>query len=98
MSNTSMPGFTADESLRRSTHLYAAHGNRSMEGSSRGISPSRIRLPPDTGCGPCTELTWPNGRGTGACQQECCDVLGNCKLQACPCPGPLPGGGFFFFG
>lgn len=51
-----------------------------------GILPAaRIRLPPTTGCGACTELTWPDGTGTGACVQECCDVLGSCQIRSCPC-------------
>jgi len=25
--------------------------------------------------------------GTGACVQDCCDLLGHCKIKACPCGG-----------
>lgn len=61
----------------------------------RGISPSMIRLPPNVGCGACTELNWPGGGRTGSCVQECCDVLGSCTFRACACP---TSGGFGGFG
>jgi hypothetical protein len=81
-----MPGFTAETSLR--TNLTAcAHTSASLPDAQTyngNVIPSLQRVS-TTGCGTCSELKWPNGTGTGACVQDCCDVLGNCQIKACPC-------------
>ena len=84
-----LPGFTAETSL--TTGYRHRSGSRAETRSNGGVIASLQRVS-TTGCGPCTELKWPNGTGTGACMQDCCDLLGNCELKACPCGGS--GSGF----
>jgi hypothetical protein len=87
-----LPGFSAEASLGRTTEVYA-FSTSTAEMRSPGPSViAAFRRQAISGCGPCTELKWPNGSGTGACVQDCCDLLGNCKIQACTCGGS--GGGF----
>ncbi len=50
-------------------------------------------------CGSCSELKWPNGTGTGACVQDCCQTVHTpngyettCRFESCSCPLTLPGG------
>jgi hypothetical protein len=82
-----LPGFTADASLKHAT------GEHRFQGLSSDFQPigsgvmAAFRRQTIGGCGPCSELKWPNGTGTGACMQDCCDLLGNCKFQACTCGG-----------
>src|SRR5262245_27534639 len=83
-----LPGFTAEASLRASAtalgfNSVARSGNESFSGR---VIPS-LRRQAISGCGACTELKWPNGGGTGACVQDCCDLLGNCTIQPCTCGG-----------
>lgn len=93
----SVPGFTAEASLldarngRPYRTSHARGGTRSRDGL---VTPSLQQRAVGSGCGGCTELKWPNGTGTGACVQDCCDVLGNCKITACPCSGSGSGGSF----
>jgi len=90
MSNASLPGFTAEHSLRPSTTGYRATSFYSLQPAGRAVAP---QLPP-AGCGECTPLTLPDGRPTGVCWQDCCDVLGRCTSQRCACGG----GGIGVFG
>lgn len=83
-----LPGFTAEASLHRISNYRtkSIHGYLPTPGA---IEPQLIRLPPSPGCGECTPMRWPDGTPTGACMQECCDVLGKCSIKACPCGGGL---------
>ena len=82
-----LPGFDAETSLKTNTTGYryrtsaASVATQSING---GVFPSLQRVS-TTGCGACTELRWPNGTGTGACVQDCCDLLGHCEIKACTC-------------
>jgi hypothetical protein len=80
-----LPGFTAEAALSRTTAGYRFNSSDGMH-SSGGVIASRMAQAV-AGCGACSELKWPNGTGTGACVQDCCDLSGNCKFQACPCGG-----------
>lgn len=90
-----MPGFTAEASLRpnAATHHQYRSGliaeNQSVSG---GVTPSIRNVPSHSICGECTELKWPNGTGTGACSQSCCDLRLNCKTKSCSCPSGTTGG------
>jgi hypothetical protein len=76
--------------------LHKAFAKLPASGSDRNmVVPQLSRLPPQLGsCGPCTPLTWPNGTRTGACVQDCTDILGNHRIQACACGGGGIGGIF----
>jgi hypothetical protein len=74
-----LPGFNAEASLRPTNEIY--HPQLLPE-VFEGVLASRAI---SSGCGACTELKWPTGGGTGACVQDCCDVLGNCQIKTCPC-------------
>ena len=81
-----LPGFTAEASLGVSATAFGyssvtRSGNESFNGR---VIPS-LQRQAIGGCGSCTELKWPNGGGTGACVQDCCDLLGNCKITPCAC-------------
>ena len=83
-----LPGFTAEASLGTSATAVAfssaaRSGNESISGR---VIPS-LRTQMIGRCGACTELKWPNGTGTGACVQDCCDLSGKCTIQACTCGG-----------
>ena len=84
-----LPGFNAEAALSRSTSGFRLNSDEGRHPS--GVIASRMAQAV-AGCGACTELKWPNGTGTGACVQDCCDLLGNCKIQACTCGGS--GSGF----
>jgi hypothetical protein len=90
MNDGNLPGFTAEASLYRTSNCRtkSVHGSPPAPGA---IVPQLIRLPPAPGCGECTTLRWPDGTPTGACVRECCDVLGRCSIEPCPCGG----GGLF---
>lgn len=83
-----LPGFNGEASLGRPMKDYPFHLSKDKSGGS--VFPA-FRRQSIAGCGACTELKWPNGTGTGACVQDCCDLLGNCKIQACPCGGSVSG-------
>jgi|SRR5215813_1778876 len=80
-----LPGFSAEAALSRTTERFRVSLDVGMD-LTGGVIASR-RAMAIAGCGSCTELKWPNGTGTGACVQDCCDALGNCKIQACTCGG-----------
>jgi hypothetical protein len=82
-----MPGFSAEAALSRTTTGYRLTSGATMRSGGGGVIASRKSMAVKAGCGACSELKWPNGTGTGACMQNCCDLLGNCKFQACPCGG-----------
>ena len=86
-----LPGFTAEASLRTSATAidFSSVARSEHQSFSDRVIPS-FRRQAIGGCGACTELKWPNGTGTGACVQDCCDLLGKCTIQACTCGG---GGG-----
>lgn len=84
-----LPGFNAEAALSP-TGGYRSKSDDGMHFTG-GVIPSRMAQAV-AGCGACTELKWPNGTGTGACVQDCCDLSGNCKFQACSCGGS--GSGF----
>jgi hypothetical protein len=83
MSNGSLPGFTAEYSLHPCKTGYRAKGGYGLQPPGQAVAP---QLPPG-GCGECTALTWPGGRPTGVCVQDCCDALGRCTIQRCACGG-----------
>jgi hypothetical protein len=84
MSTLNTPEFTADASLYKSiVHYQQKPANTAM---TLGVQ-AALRIPGSPGCGECTPLTWPNGTPTGACARECCDVLGRCTIEGCPCAG-----------
>ena len=83
----SMSRFAAETSLYRPKTNYHTKGSPSLLPGAGAVVPQRVKLPPVPGCGACTPLTWPNGTPTGACAQACCDVLGRCWTQTCPCGG-----------
>jgi hypothetical protein len=89
-----MPGFSAEAALGRTVAGYRLTPGAPMRSGGAGVMPT-FRRQTIGGCGPCSELKWPNGTGTGACVQDCCDLLGNCKIQACTCGGgaAFSGGG-----
>jgi hypothetical protein len=87
----SMPGFAAEASLSRTTTNYRTRGVHGSLPPAGAVVP-QLRAAP--GCGVCTPLTWPNGTPTGACAQACCDVLGRCWTEPCPCGGSTMGGIF----
>ncbi|HEV8588820.1 MAG TPA: hypothetical protein VGQ72_08085 [Pyrinomonadaceae bacterium] len=92
-----LPGFSAEASLNRTIEGYVF---RTSTAEMRRPGPGVIaafKRQAIAGCGPCMELKWPNGTGTGACMQDCCDLSGNCKFQACTCGGSSVafGGGNF---
>jgi hypothetical protein len=82
-----MPGFTAEISLPRIKSNYRAKGVL----SGRGAVVPQLRISVAPGCGECTSLKWPDGTPTGACARACCDALGRCSTETCPCGG----GGIF---
>ncbi len=92
-----LPGFSAEASLSRAMGDYRFHTALGESPSSGGRVIAAFRRQAIAGCGPCSELKWPNGTGTGACMQDCCDLSGNCKFQACTCGGSSVafGGGNF---
>jgi hypothetical protein len=80
-----LPGFNAEASLKDATGRYLVQSTPGETGS--GVFAAFRRQQTLGGCGPCSELKWPNGTGTGACMQDCCDLLGNCEFKACTCGG-----------
>jgi hypothetical protein len=95
MKTMTLPGFTAEASLQRSS---SHQRTKSLHGSltaPRAVVP-QLRVPVSPGCGECTPLRWPDGTPTGACARACCDVLGRCSTETCPCGsgGGLFGGGW----
>ena len=91
-----LPGFSAEAALGETTSGYRLTSGARRQSAGGSVIASRKSMPVKAGCGPCMELKWPNGSGTGACVQDCCDLLGNCKIQACTCGGA--GGGVAFGG
>src|SRR2546426_11924197 len=86
-----LPGYNAEASLNRKLEPHALRTSTAETRSpGRGVI-AALKTQAIAGCGPCKELKWPNGTGTGACVQDCCDLLGNCKIQPCPCGGSLSG-------
>jgi hypothetical protein len=77
-----LPGFNAEASLGPTAGVYHPRLLAGISSRIEGVIASRAI---SSGCGACTEVKWPNGRGTGACVQDCCDVLGNCQIKTCPC-------------
>jgi len=104
MNVVNMPGFTAEASL----HNVAVYSrNKQFPINIRDSSEivPQLPLPPQLGsCGPCTPITWPNGTPTGACRQDCTDILGEPYSRACRCPlgggtsAGAHGGLYYFFG
>ena len=90
-----LPGFSAEAALGETTSGYRLTSGARTRSAGGSVIASRKGIV-KAGCGPCMELKWPNGAGTGACVQDCCDLLGNCKIQACTCGGSgvAFGGGF----
>jgi len=80
-----LPGFNAEASLKDAAGHYFAQSPDGEIGS--GVFAAFRAKQTAGGCGACTELKWPNGTGTGACMRDCCDLLGNCKFEACSCGG-----------
>jgi hypothetical protein len=89
MNAVNMPGFTAEASLYRTMTNYRAKG---VSGFLPRAGAVVTQLPVRPGCGDCTSLTWPNGTPTGACAKACCDVLGRCWTETCPCGSGISGG------
>jgi hypothetical protein len=86
-----LPGFTAEASIttNATTHF---HSITSMPATEAIVVPS-LRNTGGGSCGACTETKWPNGTGTGACVQDCTDVLGRHYFQSCSCGGSTGVGG-----
>jgi len=82
-----MPGFRAEDSLNREVIKFQHRAIGTKNTDSSVVVAQRINLPPVPGCGACTPLTWPDGTSTGACARACCDVLGRCYTETCPCGG-----------
>jgi hypothetical protein len=84
MKPMNLPGFTAEASLYR---LVSTYGSKTVHGSGRALGAvvPQLRVPTAPGCGECTSLRWPDGTPTGACARACCDVLGRCSTETCPC-------------
>lgn len=94
MKTMTLPGFTAEASLHRIPSSYRTRGVHRSPRSSGAVVP-QLRIPVSPGCGDCTPLRWPDGTPTGACARACCDVLGRCSTETCPCgSGGLFGGGW----
>jgi len=85
-----LPGFTAETSLGTNKTPYSQSASIA---DTRGRVVASLQRVSTTGCGPCVELKWPNGTGTGACMQDCCDLLGHCEFKSCPCGGGSSSGG-----
>lgn len=81
-----LPGFSAEAALNRMMTGYRLNFSGAAAAGG-GVMAAFKRQQTLGGCGPCSELKWPNGTGTGACMQNCCDLLGNCKFEACACGG-----------
>ena len=83
-----IPGFTAEASLERTTSAYFTR----MTAGENGVVASSFGEE-TTNCGPCMELKWPNGTGTGACVKYCFDGQGRSEMVDCTCPpkrkGPI---------
>ena len=77
-----VPGFIAEISLRPSRANFRATTSRAYPTNERIVVP---QLPVASGCGECSPLTWPDGTKTGACARACCDALGSCTTEPCPC-------------
>jgi hypothetical protein len=93
MNTRNLPGFTAEMSLRR---ISSYCRTKSVHGSlpAPGVIVPQLRVSAAPGCGECTPLRWPDGTPTGACARACCDVLGRCSTETCPCgSGGLFSGG-----
>ena len=88
-----LPGFTAETSLSINRNNYRRRSTSSGERSINGGVIASLQRATTAGCGPCVELKWPNGTGTGACMQDCCDLSGRCEFKACACGGGAGGGG-----
>lgn len=88
-----LPGFTAETSLGTNRTAYSQSASIAEIRSFNGRVIASLQRVSTTGCGPCVELKWPNGTGTGACMQDCCDLSGHCEFKACPCGGS--GSGLF---
>ena len=84
-----MPRFTAETSLNVTNFGFRTVGFR---GPTRGKSAVAPQLP-ISGCGECTDLTWPDGTRTGACARSCCDWFG-CRTESCICGRGIYGGGW----
>ena len=94
MNTMDLPGFTAETSLYRSMSRY-----RTKAGHASDPNAVVLQLRAVSGCGDCSPLRWPDGTPTGACARACCDVLGRCTTQTCPCGGGgIFGGGGGIFG
>lgn len=84
MNTMNLPGFTAETSLYKTSSSY---NTKSVYGSlpeSRAVV-AQLRISTTPGCGECTPLRWLDGTPTGACARACCDVLGRCSTETCPC-------------
>jgi len=77
-----IPGFTAAASLKRTMSDYyftlMTTGETGVVASFFGEETKN--------CGPCMELKFPNGTGTGACVKFCFDGQGKSEMVDCTCP------------
>lgn len=88
-----LPGFTAEASLGPNAaeqRQYRSALTGKTHASNARVIPS-LKQGTTSGCGPCMELKWPNGTGTGACVKYCCNALG-CEQVSCTCPSKGSGG------
>ena len=77
-----IPGFTAEAALNRQASAYYFAPMRAGEA---GVVASFFGEETKN-CGPCSELKWPNGTGTGACVKFCSDGQGGQVMVDCACP------------
>lgn len=82
-----IPGFTAEASLNRAGYYLGT-----MTAGETGVLASAFGEETKN-CGPCMELKWPNGTGTGACVKYCFDGQGRSEMVDCACPPKRKGGG-----
>ncbi|HJU53547.1 MAG TPA: hypothetical protein VJ715_03210 [Pyrinomonadaceae bacterium] len=88
-----LPGFTAEAALGLNADAqrqYRSALTGETHASNARVVPS-FNQQQTSGCGPCMELKWPNGTGTGACVKYCCNALG-CEMVSCTCRTTRPGG------
>ncbi|HYG78895.1 MAG TPA: hypothetical protein VD861_00825 [Pyrinomonadaceae bacterium] len=88
-----LPGFTAEAALGPGAggqRQFRSALTAEAQAFSARVIPS-LKQGTTSGCGPCMELRWPDGTGTGACVKYCCNALG-CEMVSCTCPTRRPGG------
>lgn len=88
-----LPGFTAELSLRAKAASYRPQAQPAANQTFGSGVVASFKGANTLNCGPCMELKFPNGKGTGVCYKYCCDSTGNCELKDCTCAtgdrGPL---------